>query len=142
MKSMYLLFIVFLSITGSMGHATEITKENVDYTHSLLGQINRYRMQKDLNQLRLDPTLTQLAKKHSLMMFQKHKVSHNNFDERFQQAGSSLCIENVGWNSSSLSQIFEGWQQSRGHNRNMLKEEINRVGIAETGNYVTFFACK
>lgn len=69
-------------------------------------------------------------------------MSHNNFDERFREANSRLCVENVGWNYSVPRQMFEGWQKSDGHNQNMLKEGIHRVGIAEIGKYVTFFACR
>jgi len=112
------------------------------YGHTLLEQINLYRQDNGLNPLRFDANLNRLAKNHSFEMFRQKMVSHRNFDERFERSGSRLCVENVGWNYSTPLKQFDGWRHSSGHDQNMLKEGITKAGIAEVGNYVTFFACK
>ena len=135
------LLITLLLFTGCYAQSANTPEEDIGYNLALLEQINLYRMEQKLNQLRFDATLTLLAKKHSLTMFHKQKTSHLKFAERFRQADSLLCVENVGWNYSSPQSLFEDWHRSSGHNQNMLKKELNLVGIAEVGKYVTFFAC-
>jgi len=139
MKPVFILIIALLFVTESMAQMQE---KEPTYSLDLLDQINFYRVSMGMKQLRLDPKLVQLAKEHSIEMFKKHQMSHNNFDERFAQADSQLCVENVGWNYQLPQEMFEGWRHSSGHNRNMLKKEVKRAGIAEVGKYVTFFACK
>ena len=141
MKSKSALLITLLLLTGCYAQSANTPKEDIGYNLALLEQINLYRMEQKLNQLRIDAILTQLAQKHSLTMFQKQKTSHLKFAERFRQVDSLLCVENVGWNYSSPQSLFEDWRRSSDHNQNMLKKELNMVGIAEVGKYVTFFAC-
>ena len=119
-----------------------IPAENSDYSQALLERINLYRLEHGLNPLRPDPALARLARNHCAEMFQRRKMHHRHFKERLAQAGSRVCVENVGWNFASPLQLFDGWRQSRGHNRNLLEDRVNRVGVAEVGRYVTYFACK
>lgn len=142
MKFKLVLLLLLSSLPACMAPPIILPAEDFDYNRILLEQINMYRIDNGLNSLRLDPVLGQLAKKHSSEMFQRKRVSHRNFSERANQAGSCLCVENVGWNYDSPRNMFDGWRKSRGHDRNMLNEGISRVGIAETGKYVTFFACR
>ena len=142
MKSKLVLLLALSCLPACMAQPIILPAEDIDFSRILLAQINLYRMDKGLNLLRTDLVLGQLAKQHSAEMFQRKRVSHRNFDDRTDQAGSRLCVENVGWNYDSPLDMFEGWRRSRGHDRNMLKEGITRVGIAETGRYVTFFACR
>ena len=112
------------------------------YGRTLLEQINLYRRDNGLNPLRFDAQLIHLAQKHSFTMSRQKMVGHSNFNERFERSGSRLCVENVGSNSSNPLKQFDGWRNSSGHDQNMLNAEITKAGIAEIGNYVTFFACK
>ena len=95
-----------------------------------------------LPSLRFDDRLNHLAMTHSFAMSRQKRMSHANFDERFQRSGSRMCVENVGWNYPTPLKLFDGWRHSSGHNDNMLKDGVYYVGIAEVGKYVTFFACQ
>lgn len=112
------------------------------YARTLLEQINLYRQDNGLGPLRFDANLIRLARHHSFEMFRQKMLSHRNFDERFERADSRMCVENVGWNYRTPLKLFDGWRRSSGHNQNMLKEGVTRVGIADVGTYVTFFACQ
>jgi len=142
MKPIFILIIALLLGTECIAQSVKMQGEEPSYSLDLFEQINLYRLSMGMKRLRLDPKLVRLAKEHSKMMFRKQQMSHNNFEERFTQADSQLCVENVGWNYNLPQEMFEGWRRSSGHNRNMLKKEVNRAGIAEVGRYVTFFACK
>jgi uncharacterized protein YkwD len=112
------------------------------YGRTLLEQINLYRQDNGLNPLRFDAKLIHLAKNHSFAMSQQKRISHSKFNERFERSGSRMCVENVGWNYTTPLKQFDAWRRSSGHDQNMLKEGVYKAGIAEIGNYVTFFACK
>ena len=112
------------------------------YARTLLEQINNYRSANGLSSLRFDDRLNHLAMTHSFAMSRQKRMSHANFDERFQRSGSRMCVENVGWNYPTPLKLFDGWRHSSGHNENMLKDGVSSVGIAEVGKYVTFFACQ
>lgn len=112
------------------------------YARTLLEQINNYRIVNGLPPLRFDDRLNHLAMTHSFAMSRQQRMSHANFNERFERSGSRMCVENVGWNYSTPLKQFDGWRHSAGHNENMLKEGVRYAGIAEVGKYVTFFACQ
>lgn len=142
MKSTFFIFMALLAVTACTPKPLVIPEEAPDYySLTLFDRINRYRTSCGLDALRWDSGLALLARNHSLTMSRREKSSHRGFDRRFKQAGSWLCVENVGWNYPSPLHMFEGWRQSDGHNENLLNDRVNRVGIAEVGRYVTYFAC-
>ena len=136
-----MLILILLALTACAAQPVPVPAENSDYSRALLQQINRYRLEHGLNRLEPDPDLDRLARSHCIDMFQRQKMHHRHFKDRREQAGTRVCVENVGWNFISPLQLFDGWRGSRGHNRNLLEDRINRVGIAEIGRYVTYFAC-
>lgn len=144
MKTKALLFtVLLLALANIPVQAKEARPAGVSlYGETLLAQINIYRQENGLNGLRFDPGLIQLAQKHSYEMFQQKRIGHSNFNQRFERSNSRLCVENVGWNFTNPLKMFDSWRASRGHDENMLKEGITKAGIAEVGDYVTFFACK
>ena len=144
MKTKIVLFITLLVIVAAASvQAKERRPAGVTpFGETLLAEINRYRQENGLNTLRFDPNLIQLAQHHSFEMFQQKMLSHRNFSQRFDRSGSHLCVENVGWNYTNPLKQFDGWRSSPAHDKNMLAEGIQLAGIAEVGQYVTFFACK
>lgn len=137
-----LFFLLLFEAKGTFLYAREQHLPEVSlYGKELLTQINHYRQDNGLNMLHFDPSLVRLAKIHSLEMFQQKMVSHYNFEKRMKIAGKRICIEIIGWNNNNSQERFYNWQQSSDNNQNMLAYGIVKAGIAETGNYVTFFAC-
>lgn len=129
-------------IAGPLPAGARLEDSTSLYCRTLLEQINSYRQLNGLDPLRLDTNLSHLARNHSFEMFQQKMISHRNFQQRFARSDSRLCVENVGWNYSTPFKQFDAWRQSSGHHENMLKENIRKAGIADVGQYVTFFACQ
>jgi uncharacterized protein YkwD len=113
-----------------------------NFEQELLVQINNYREANKLKPLAGSTELDKLAHEHSRAMQKKGKASHDGFKERFKKAKAEACVENVGWNYQTPAAQFQGWENSSGHNKNMLDSDICKAGINKTGPYVTFFACK
>jgi len=81
---------------------------------------------------------------HSRDMRSTGRMNHDGFEKRFRSAvagGAHGCVENVGWNYATPEGMFDGWQHSPGHDKNMLDPQITEAGIAKFGPYITFFAC-
>ena len=121
-----------------------ISAQAGEFEGELLELINNYRISQELPPLRGSAILERLAAEHSLYMKRGRQLSHDRFNQRFESAtkyGATTCVENVGWNYATAEGQFEGWQKSAGHDANMLNPDINEVGLARVGPYVTMFAC-
>jgi uncharacterized protein YkwD len=99
--------------------------------------INDYRATNGLKPLRLDPKLTVAAKMHSRDLAKTDRISHYGSDgsspwDRVKRAGytAKIAAENVGTGQASLQEVFKGWEQSPGHNRNLLLPGAKDMGIA------------
>jgi uncharacterized protein YkwD len=99
--------------------------------------INEYRAGKGLAPLKLDARLTQAAKVQSKDLASTDRISHYGSDgsspwDRIQRAGYSakVAAENVGTGQASLEEVFKGWEESPGHNRNLLLPAARDMGIA------------
>jgi uncharacterized protein YkwD len=114
-----------------------------DYSATLLNPesareaINRYRKAKGLKPLKLDAELTTAARAHANDLAKWDRISHYGSDgsnpwDRVKRAGynAKLAAENVGTGQVSFDEVLKGWQDSPGHNKNLLQAEAQHMGIA------------
>jgi uncharacterized protein YkwD len=99
--------------------------------------INTYRRDKGLKPLKLNALLTEAAKAHSRDLAKWDRISHFGSDgsnpwDRVKRAGynARLAAENVGTGQIDLAEVIKGWQQSPGHNKNLLLRDAEHMGIA------------
>jgi len=111
------------------------------YARHLAQLINDYRARNGLAPLDLVADLNLLAAEHSAQMAEMRRLSHDGFRGRFDRTTARLCVENVGVNFPHAEAQLDGWRASPGHHRNLLEAKIVRMGIAQSRNFVTFFAC-
>jgi uncharacterized protein YkwD len=122
--------------------ATPAAAQSIDgFDRRLADLINRYREVHGLAPLAIAPDLEKLASEHSAEMAASRQLTHNGFSERFDRSGSSVCVENVGWNYPTAEALMDGWRHSPDHLRNLLEVKVTRMGVADDTRYVTFFAC-
>jgi uncharacterized protein YkwD len=112
------------------------------YATELASLVNDYRASKHTAALKTDPVLSELAREHSAAMVRAKRMSHEDFKTRFRRSGYGMCVENVGWNYPTAAEQLKAWQDSPGHDRNMLDARVTHVGIGVAGDYVTFIACR
>ncbi len=108
--------------------------------------INAYREQKGLKPIKLNEKLSEAARKHSEDMAKSDHISHFDADgadawERVRRTGYSarLAAENVATGQRSLSEVLDGWQNSRSHNANLLLADAEEIGISVVYNPSTQF---
>ena len=99
--------------------------------------INAYRKEKGLKALRLSPELTEAAKGHSRDLAKWDRISHYGSDgsnpwDRVKRTGynAKVAAESVGTGQASIVEVMKGWQESAGHNKNLLLPDVEHMGIA------------
>jgi uncharacterized protein YkwD len=112
-----------------------------DYAARLMYAVNAYRAEKGLPALLPSPALATLAAEHSTDMASRKRPSHDGFAQRFERTGAELCVENVAQGFRIPEQVITGWRHVATHHRNLLEPRVRYLGLANTGLYVTFFAC-
>lgn len=98
--------------------------------------INQYRRDKGLKPLKLNTELTEAAKAHSRDLAKWDRISHYGSDgsnpwDRVKRTGykARLAAENVGTGQIDFSEVFKGWQESPGHNKNLLLSDAQEMGL-------------
>ena len=113
----------------------------------MLRLVNEERTLLGLPELVMDETLREVARQHSVDMFQRGYFSHNDPEgktpfERMQAGGVLFIIagENIAV-APTLSIAHKGLMDSPGHRENILRPEFRRVGIgaARGGRYGIMF---
>ncbi|MGB8337508.1 MAG: CAP domain-containing protein [Burkholderiales bacterium] len=104
--------------------------------------INQYRSGRKLSLLARDGRLDKIAAAHSNYMAAKDDLSHDGFNERFNQANMQSCAENVAWNQITASELVNDWIASPVHDKNLLKPNVTRVGLGRAKGYTTYFVCQ
>ena len=101
--------------------------------------LNAYRAQYGLRPVTLNPILTQASQAHSDDMAEMENADHKGsdgfyHDTRIKERGYnfSATAENVASGQFSWEAVFKAWQDSPGHNKNLLAANMTEVGIALT----------
>ncbi len=116
-----------------------------------LADLNAYRATKGLTPVVLDEKLSLASKTHAQDLAKHGVISHTGTDgsghgERVQRQGYafSIAAENVATGQKDWERVFKGWQNSPGHNKNLLLPNVTDFGIALVYNpkttYQTYWA--
>jgi uncharacterized protein YkwD len=99
--------------------------------------INAYRKEKGQKPLKLNTALTEAAKNHSRDLAKWDRISHYGSDgsnpwDRVKRVGynAKVTAENVGTGQATVDEVMKGWQNSPGHNKNLLLTDASDMGIA------------
>ena len=129
--------------SGSYERAAPGVLADRDYSQTSLNAemardvINSYRKQHGLKPLKLNPELTEAAKAHSRDLAKWDRISHYGSDgsnpwDRVKRTGynARLTAENVGTGQIDFNEVMRGWEESPGHNKNLLTPDAQHMGIA------------
>lgn len=120
---------------------------DVDTEMEMLRLVNEERTQRELPELVMDETLRQVARQHSVDMFQRGYFGHKDPEgntpfNRMLAGGASFNIagENLAM-APTVSIAHKGLMDSPGHRENILNPQFRRVGIgaARGGVYGIMF---
>ncbi len=125
-----------------------------DASKRIIASTNAFRRQENLSPLEPDPQLAKTARYFADYMARTDKYGHGADGQapaaRAQKFGYEYCIvaENIAYQFSSAgfasadlaNRLFEGWQNSPGHRKNMLDPNVTETAVAiahsdKTGHY-------
>ena len=108
--------------------------------------INAYRKQHGLKPVDVNPQLTTAAKDHARDLAKWDRISHYGSDgsnpwDRVKRSGYNpkVAAENVGTGQATIDEVFKGWRESDGHNKNLLLPDATQMGIALVRDQKTEF---
>jgi uncharacterized protein YkwD len=129
--------------TGTFEKAAPGILADRDYSRTQLDAqmardlVNAYRKDKGLKPLKLSPELTAAAKAHATDLAKWDRISHYGSDgsnpwDRVKRTGykARLTAENVGTGQIDFSEVMKGWKDSPGHNKNLLMNDADHMGVA------------
>lgn len=116
-----------------------------------LADFNAYRAQNGLGPVVLNDKLSAASKVHAEDLARHGNISHTGSDgsghgDRVQRQGYyfSIAAENVATGQKSWDKVFKAWQDSPGHNENLLRDDVTEFGIAlvyePTTSFQTYWA--
>jgi len=107
----------------------------------VLALVNQYRQEHGQGELLFDERLADLIMEHVKDMRRRGKLSHEGFQQRFEQSGRKMCVENVSFNALTPAEVVSDWRNSPGHNANLLNASARYAGVAIEGGYAAYIAC-
>ena len=116
-----------------------------------LADFNAYRAHMGLQAVALNEQLNTASQIHAQDLATHGNISHTGSDgshhgDRVQRQGYefSIAAENVATGQKSWDKVFKAWQDSPGHNENLLRGDVTEFGIAlvydPTTRYQTYWA--
>jgi uncharacterized protein YkwD len=134
MKMVWL--VVAIALTATLAHAEDMAE-----------MISHYRRERGLSTVKIDPQLTAIAERQAKAMAASGIMDHNvagSFASRVSGAHLGMAAENIAAGTKTWAETFRMWQNSPGHNANLLLPPADSVGVAVTRNndtqYKTFWA--
>lgn len=121
---------------GSNPVFPQVAPEPLDLRRAV-NDLNSYRARHGLSPVTLEPKLIEASRIHADDLAKAGIISHNGTDgsthgDRANRVGYNFSIagENVATGQKSWTQVFKAWQESPGHNENLLRPDVSEFGIA------------
>ncbi len=125
-----------VAMTATLAHAEDMAE-----------MISQYRQAHGLSTVKTDPQLTAIAERQAKAMAASGIMDHNvagSFATRTSGVRTGMAVENIAAGTKTWTQTFHLWQNSPGHNANLLLSKADIVGVAvaynEQTRYKTYWA--
>lgn len=122
---------VALGSTTTLAHAEDMA-----------AVLSKYRREHGLSEVKTDPELTAIAERQAKAMAASGVMDHSvagPFASRVAGAHAGLASENIAAGTKTWAETFRVWQQSPGHNANLLQSKADSVGVAVARNEKTLY---
>jgi uncharacterized protein YkwD len=138
-----LLFVVIITISNSCSNESlDIQHEdnealNPSIENQIFKLVNDHRIDIGKQALKQNSFANSLAKEHTLYMIDEKKISHDNFDQRFEKLSSTEKAfkigENVASGQKTAQSVMNSWLNSSGHRKN-IEGDFTHIGISAIKN--------
>src|SRR5882724_10609750 len=124
-----LAIMAIMAITATLAHADDMAE-----------MISRYRREHGLSAVKTDPQLTAIAEHQAKAMAASGIMDHSvagSFSSRVSSVNANRAAENIAAGTKTWAETFRVWQNSPGHNANLLQARADSVGVAVARNEQT-----
>lgn len=142
-KIFYALSLIFMFWSCSKDDSLEsaedsiIVIEELTISEEILILVNEHRMSIGKSVLIRNEIADETAEIHSDYMIDQNQISHDNFNDRFQDlqnlVGAIAAGENVAYGYPTAETVMDAWLNSPGH-RNNIEGDFTHIGIASIKN--------
>jgi len=118
-----------MAMTTTLAHADDMAE-----------MISRYRREHGLSTVKTDPQLTAVAERQAKAMAASGVMDHSvagSFSSRISAVNANRAAENIAAGTKTWAETFRMWQNSPGHNANLLQARADSVGVAVARNEQT-----
>ena len=120
---------VIVAIMATVAHAEDMAE-----------MISQYRREHGLSTVKIDPQLTAIAERQAKAMAASGIMDHSvagSFGSRLSSVNANRAAENIAAGTKTWAETFRMWQNSPGHNANLLQARADSVGVAVARNEQT-----
>src|SRR5882724_12799065 len=103
----------------------------------MAAMISQYRREHGLSTVKTDPQLTAVAERQAKAMAASGIMDHSvagSFGSRITSVNANRAAENIAAGTKTWAETFRMWQNSPGHNANLLQARADSVGVAVARN--------
>ena len=129
--------------------ARQLKSQNASLINGVLGYVNQYREEVQVEKITLDSKLTEAACARAMEMAYTNKMSHTrpNGSRCFsilKEMGISYmaCGENIAMGQRSAKAVANSWRNSDGHYKNMINSSYGKIGIGVMQYNGTYYWCQ
>ena len=136
-----------MKMAMALAAALAIGASAAAHAEDMAQMISQYRREHGLPPVKTDPELTAIAQRQAKAMAASGIMDHSvagSFSSRIAGAHIGTAGENIAAGDKSWAETLRSWQNSPGHNANLLQSRADSVGVAmarnDTTRYKTFWA--
>jgi uncharacterized protein YkwD len=130
-----------LVLSATLAYVTPARAEDI------VEMISKYRQQHGLSAVKVDPELTKVAERQAKAMADTGVMDHSvagSFGSRISGIHTGMAAENIAAGSKTWADTLRMWENSPGHNANLLQSNADTIGVAVARNdqtrYKVFWA--
>jgi hypothetical protein len=113
------------------------TLVHVARAEDIVEMISKYRQQHGLSAVKVDPELTKVAERQAKAMADTGVMDHSvagSFGSRISGIHTGMAAENIAAGSKTWADTLRMWENSPGHNANLLQSHADTIGVAVARN--------
>jgi hypothetical protein len=125
-----------LALSVTLAHAEDMAE-----------MVSKYRQEHGLSAVKFDPELTKVAERQAKAMADSGIMDHSvagSFASRISGVRTGMAAENIAAGTKTWGDTLRMWENSSGHNANLLQTHADTIGVAVARNdqtrYKTFWA--
>jgi uncharacterized protein YkwD len=130
-----------LTLSVTLAHVRPANAED------MAEMVSKYRQQHGLSAVKIDPELTKVAERQAKAMADSGIMDHSvagSFASRISGVNTGAAAENIAAGTKTWADTLHMWENSSGHNANLLQSHADTIGVAVARNdqtrYKTFWA--